>query len=437
MSLNGFENDMAAASSMTIPSLGKAEILSPLSVVATTDNRTISLPLDEEMVDGLSEPFNIPFELAGPRSRLYFDPSKTKCAVVTCGGLCPGINNVIRSIVMTACNTYSVPSIVGVMYGLKGFMPSFGYPMVELSPERVAGIHEFGGTILGTSRGLQPPEEIVDAMERLNINVLFIIGGDGTMKAAAAIYEEIQKRGDRISVVGIPKTIDNDIYFIPHSFGFETAVDKAVDALRCAHVEASSVDNGIGVVKLMGRESGFIAASSSLALREVSFVLVPEAPFSLHGEKGLLPALERHLAKYRHALLAIAEGAGQHLLQDSPETRDVSGNRILGDFSGMLVNEIKAYFGERGIPHYIKYIDPSYTIRAVPANANDSIYCGFLGQHAVHAAMNGKTGMVVARIMDRYVHLPLNLVAHKRRTMSFDSALWRSVVESTGQDLTV
>ena len=132
----------------------------------------------------------------------------------------------------------------------------------------------------------------------------FIIGGDGTMKAAASIQQEVARRGKHISIVGIPKTIDNDINFIPHSFGVETAVDKAADAIRCAHIEAASVFNGIGIVKLMGRESGFIAANASLSMREVNFVLVPEVPFSLYGERGLFPALEKCLAAHSHAVLA-------------------------------------------------------------------------------------------------------------------------------------
>ena len=241
------------------------------------------------------------------------------------------------------------------------------------------------------------------------------------------------RRGKHISIVGIPKTIDNDINFIPHSFGFETAVDKAADAIRCAHIEAASVFNGIGIVKLMGRESGFIAANASLSMREVNFVLVPEVPFSLYGERGLFPALEKCLAAHSHAVLAVAEGAGQDLLSEHETRCDASGNKALGDITGFLRAKIAEYFSAKKIPYYLKYIDPSYMIRSVPANANDRLYCGFLGQHAVHAAMSGKTGMVVANIMDKFVHLPLELVTRKRRTMSVRSDLWQSVLETTGQ----
>jgi len=430
--MNTCEATPSAAQEIRIQSLGTPEIDSPLSRnLATAGERRVVFTVDEELVDEGAAPRPMSFELAGPRDRIYFDPSKTKCAIVTCGGLCPGINDVIRAIVMTAYNAYRVPSVLGIRYGLQGFIPSYRYDVRELAPRDVEGIHEFGGTILGTSRGPQSSSEIATALERLNISALFIIGGDGTMKAAASIQQEVARRGKHISIVGIPKTIDNDINFIPHSFGFETAVDKAADAIRCAHIEAASVFNGIGIVKLMGRESGFIAAQSALALREANFVLIPEAPFQLHGDGGLLPALERRLKLRGHAVIIAAEGAGQHLLQQN-EARDASGNPVLSDVGSLLRTSIVDYFHGK-MPISIKYIDPSYIIRSVPANANDRVYCGFLGQHAVHAAMAGRTEMVVAKIMDRYVHIPLDLVTKKRRKLDIRSGLWRAVLESTGQ----
>lgn len=226
--MNTCEATPSAAQEIRIQSLGTPEIDSPLSRnLATAGERRVVFTVDEELVDEGAAPRPMSFELAGPRDRIYFDPSKTKCAIVTCGGLCPGINDVIRAIVMTAYNAYRVPSVLGIRYGLQGFIPSYRYDVRELAPRDVEGIHEFGGTILGTSRGPQSSSEIATALERLNISALFIIGGDGTMKAAASIQQEVARRGKHISIVGIPKTIDNDINFIPHSFGFETAVDKA------------------------------------------------------------------------------------------------------------------------------------------------------------------------------------------------------------------
>lgn len=333
---------------------------------------------------------------------------------------------------MEAHYIYNVAAVIGIRYGLEGFIPSYRHSVVELKPNKVRDIHQFGGTLLGSSRGPQPPEEIVDALERMNVGVLFVIGGDGSMKAASAIMTEVRNRNLRMSIIGIPKTIDNDINFVPQSFGFETAVDKASEIIRCAHVEAEGMHYGVGMVKLMGRESGFIAAQATLSMREVNFVLIPEAPFALEGEGGLLPALEERLDSRGHAVVVVAEGAGQHLLQATGKL-DISGNPVLGDIISLLKDSMTTYFGDRSKAVSIKHIDPSYIIRSVPANANDRVYCGFLGQYAVHAAMAGKTNMVVAKIMDHYVHLPLEMLTSSRRRLDTRSPFWRAVLESTGQ----
>ena len=380
-----------------IATLGQAKIPSPLPYGNMINTGKVMLSLSHEYDEDIDTHQTLLFEEAGPRQDLYFDPGKTKCAIVTCGGLCPGLNDVIRAIVLEAYHAYNTPSVLGIRYGLEGFIPSYSHNVMELTP----------------------------------MSVLFVIGGDGSMKAASAIAKEVRQRNIRISIIGIPKTIDNDINFVPQSFGFDTAVDKATEAIGCAHVEAVGTPNGIGIVKLMGRESGFIAAQSALALREANFVLIPEAPFQLHGDGGLLPALERRLKLRGHAVIIAAEGAGQHLLQQN-EARDASGNPVLSDVGSLLRTSIVDYFHGK-MPISIKYIDPSYIIRSGPANANDRVYCGFLGQHAVHAAMAGRTEMVVAKIMDRYVHIPLDLVTKKRRKLDIRSGLWRAVLESTGQ----
>lgn len=418
----------------TIETLGPCKLESHLPYRTWADNKKIQIVVDDELADGSTRACRADFEAAGPRKKLYFDSSRVKCAIVTCGGLCPGINDVIRAIVMEAHHAYHVPSILGIRYGLEGFIPRYKHRPMELTPQNVADIHMFGGTILGSSRGPQPFDEIVDTLERNNINALFIIGGDGTMKAATSIYDEIKRRHRKIAVIGIPKTIDNDINFIPKSFGFETAVYKATEAIECAHIEACGTPNGIGLVKLMGRESGFIAAEATLALKEVNFVLIPEVTFSLHGEGGLLPAIMERLKDRGHAVIVTAEGAGQHLLERQNET-DASGNRVLGNVADLLKKEIGKYLNENGVSHSIKYIDPSYIIRSVPANAGDKVYCGFLGQYAVHAAMAGRTDMVVAQLQERYVNLPLSLVTKARRRLNIHSDLWRAVLESTGQGM--
>ena len=423
-----------AAFDTTIHTLGPCKLDSKLPYRTWEDDNFIQIFVDEDLAEGTGQSQVVSFEAAGPRKKLYFDTSRAKCAIVTCGGLCPGINDVIRAIVMEAHHAYHVPSIVGIPYGLEGFIPKYGHRLVELTPELVSDIHLFGGTMLGSSRGPQSPEEIVDTLERCNVNCLFVIGGDGTMKAARSISAEVRTRNLKISVIGIPKTIDNDINFIPQSFGFETAVHKATEAITCAHTEATGTPNGIGLVKLMGRESGFIAARATLAMKEVNFVLIPEAPFTLYGKGGLLPALAERLATRGHAVIVVAEGAGQHLLESNTET-DASGNPVLCDIADLLRREIASYLKECELPFSIKYIDPSYIIRSVPANSSDKVYCGFLGQYAVHAAMAGRTDMVVGKLQDRYVHLPLELVTRSRRRLNIYSDLWRAVLESTGQGM--
>ena len=412
--------------------LGTPKLTSHLPYRTWADDSIVKVFAGRDVSEDLTEPTMLELEGAGPRRQLYFDSSRAKCAIVTCGGLCPGINDVIRAIVMEAHHAYNVPAILGIRYGLEGFIPKFKHPIVELTPDNVSDIHLFGGTCLGSSRGPQSPEEIVDTLERMNISALFVIGGDGSMKAAQSISKEVQARKQRISVIGVPKTIDNDINFVPQSFGFATAVYKATEAIQCAHTEAEGVSNGIGLVKLMGRESGFIAAMATLALKEVNFTLVPEAPFQLRGEGGLLPAIEERLRTRHHAVVVVAEGAGQHLMKKTTAT-DASGNLVLGDITALLRKEIKDYFTERKMPYVLKVVDPSYMIRAVPADANDKVYCGFLGQNAVHAAMAGCTDMVVAKVQDQFVHLPLELVTRRRRKLNIESDLWRAVLESTGQ----
>ncbi len=418
--------------SLDISCLGPAKIKSTLPYDTWEDDKIVKIFVDSELCEDIKDPTLMEFESAGPRMNLYFDPTRAKCAIVTCGGLCPGINDVIRAIVMEAHHAYKVPGILGFRYGLEGFIPEYGHEVVELKPDMVADSHLFGGTLLGASRGPQSAEVIVDTLERMNISALFVVGGDGTMLAASNISKEIQSRNLRISVIGIPKTIDNDIHFVPQSFGFETAVDKATEAIQSAHTEACCAHNGVGIVKLMGRESGFIAALATLALKEVNFVLIPEAPFSLHGEGGFLPALKKRILERQHAVIVVAEGAGQHLLPKSAVT-DASGNTILGDIATYLKDEISSYLKKENIKAVLKLIDPSYMIRSVPANATDRVYCGLLGQCAVHAAMAGRTHMVVAKIQSRFVHLPLDLVTKQRRRLNIQSDLWRAVMESTGQ----
>ncbi|WP_375323461.1 ATP-dependent 6-phosphofructokinase [Flagellimonas sp. GZD32] len=372
-------------------------------------------------------------EMAGPRENLFFEAKNVTAAIVTCGGLCPGINNVIRGVVMALHYFYGVKKIIGVPYGYEGLNPEKGHELVELTPEKVNNIHQFGGTFLGSSRGGQDVKVMVDTLEANNVDMLFAIGGDGTLKGVNTIGEEIGWRNANISVVGIPKTIDNDIDLIDESFGFETAFDVASPILRDAHNEATGAYNGISIIKLMGRDSGFIAASAALAMPVVNFVLIPEMHFSLDGERGFLKALEQRLEQKKHAVIVVAEGAGQHLFQEREEVKDASGNVQHQDIGVFLKEQISDYFKSKETPVTIKYIDPSYIVRCAPANSSDSVYCSRLAYHAVHGAMAGKTKFVASRVNNKYVYIPISEVTKKRKKIDLEDELWFSVLQSTGQ----
>ena len=412
--------------------LGDARFDSNLASGVYPKSHTVLLHLPDDFAKDAGGHNDCLFEAAGPHERLFFDPKHTRSAIVTCGGLCPGLNDVIRSIVLESHYAYGADDILGFRFGLAGFIEEKGFTPTVLRSYDIGNIHHFGGTILGTSRGSQPIPRIVDRLLKEHIDILYVIGGDGSMKAAIAIKNEIAKRGLRIAVIGVPKTIDNDINYVPKSFGFDTAVEKATEAIECAHAEAMGCNNTIGLVKLMGRESGFIAAQAALSMRDVNFVLVQELPFELEGKDGLLEAVYKRISTRGHAVIVAAEGAGQHLLQGTGKY-DPSGNIVLSDIGAFLKDRLKKFFAEKGADLTIKYIDPSYIIRSVHANTSDAAYCGQLGQHAVHAAMAGRTGVVVSEIMDKFVLVPLELVTARRRKMDPKSELWRSVLESTGQ----
>lgn len=425
----------------TISSLSECSIDSPISAGYFIDdskrilfNSYLADYLSRDDQDG--QPLSL--EVAGPRRKIFFDPTVTKAAIVTCGGLCPGINDVIRAIVMELHYRYGVNNIIGIRYGFQGLIPGFGHHIVELTPGIVNDIHSKGGSILSSSRGRQDVTDIVKALKRMNVDIFFCIGGDGTIRAARLITEEITRRGFNISVIGIPKTIDNDLNLVQKTFGFDTAISEAVKAIQSAHVEAEGAPRGIGLVKIMGRQSGQIAAYSALAQRDVNYVLIPEVPFDLQGERGLLASLEKRLREREHCVILVAEGAGQDLLRQNNQQieTDASGNPKLLDIGGYLKGAIEEHFRKSGKEINLKYIDPSYMIRSVPANASDSIYCGALGQYAAHAGMAGKTGMLVALMRDEYIHLPFRLISSGTQ-LDPTGNIWMRVLESTGQPMTL
>ncbi len=435
------------AADLAITTLGPCRIDSPLKAaieqrkttehsVGENDHVLFHDTLADMVASGLASADLPGFEPAGPRQKIFFDPAKLRVGIVTCGGLCPGINNVIRGIVMEMSFHYGVQRIYGFRNGYQGFIPRFGHDCVDLTPDLVARISEDGGTLLGTSRGAQDPDEIVDCLERLNIGVLFVIGGDGTLRGAMQVAKKVADRGGRTAVVGIPKTIDNDVPYIDQSFGFQTAFAEATKSIRSAHVEAKASPNGVGLVKLMGRHSGFIACYAALAQPDANYVLIPEVPFAIEGGHGFLAHLTRRVRDRGHAVIVAAEGAGQNLVLAEETGADASGNKKLHDIGLFLRTRIADHFSSEGLELNLKYIDPSYAIRSVEANPFDSVYCIRLAQNAVHAAMAGRTEMVVGRWRGRYVHIPMALAVSRRNEVCPDGDLWLSVLEATGQPAT-
>jgi 6-phosphofructokinase 1 len=392
-----------------------------------------------EYFKGCQEAGEIPFsfEMAGPHKHLFFDPAKTKVAIVTCGGLCPGLNNVIRGLVNELHYRYNVNQIIGIPYGYEGFISNYNHPVIDLTPKIVENIHLFGGTILGSSRGEQNVGQIVDKLTDLRVDILFCLGGDGTLRGAHAIYEEISHRKLNISVAGIPKTIDNDINLIDKSFGFETAFTIANDIIRNAHNEAIGAYNGIAIVKLMGRDSGFIAAYAALSIQDVNFVLVPEMAFDLNGPKGFLNVLRERLERRHHAVIVVAEGAGQYFFKNETIKKDASGNIKNKDIGLYLKEKITEEFNSRKFRFTLKYIDPSYIIRSAPANANDGKYCGLLARNAVHAAMAGRTDFVIGHWSNQFTLLPIPVAVSERKKIDTEGELWWNILETTGQPVSM
>ena len=418
-----------------VPRLGECKIPSPVrrhefvdegERILLTENCTLLKELAAKLG---CEPS---FERAGPHAKIYHDPSWSRAGILTAGGLCPGLNNVIKGLVEILSFDYGIKTIFGIRFGFAGLIPKFGYEPVMLDPEVVDTIHELGGTILGSSRGQQPTDEIVDTLVRMNINILFVIGGDGSLRCARAVAEECLRRGLKISVVGVPKTIDNDLMFVGRSFGFETAVAEATAVIRNAHIEAKGTFNGVGLVKLMGRDSGFITAYATIANPVVNFCLIPEIDFTA---EELLAALDRRFASGKSpAVLVVAEAAGQRLMEGESAGVDASGNVLKKDIGEFLKRHITNHFKEKGVIASVKYFDPSYMIRSVPAKGTDAIRCYMLARSAVHAAMAGRTNCVVGLTSEWNTLVPISLATIERQKVNPKSDLWRSVMDATGQE---
>ena len=415
---------------MTITTLGEGRIRSlRTSFVSDKERipeqirRQLGMPVDEGVL----------FELAGPREHLFFNPAQSRAGIVTCGGLCPGLNNVVRSLFRELHDGYGVPEVLGFRMGFQGLDPNVGLEPFLLNHTMVDEIHKHGGTLLGTSRGPVDIGAAVENLIRRKVDMLFCVGGDGTQRGAYALYETCRERGHPLSVVGIPKTIDNDISFVTRTFGYLTAVEEAHRVIDAAHTEARSVHNGIALVKLMGRHAGFIAAGATIVSQDVNFTLIPELPFALDGKGGFLEVLKRRILDRGHAVIVVAEGAGQHLFSETPDARDASGNIKLNDIGPLLARAIESFFAAERLPMTLRYFDPGYQIRSRPANGEDAALCDQFARQAVHAAMAGKTGLVIGFLHGLFIHVPTGLIVSRKKQLEPDSILWQAVLSATRQ----
>jgi len=415
---------------MNITLLGEARFPSPIRRPVSDTLRVPEFILQE---NGAPAAPGLQFELAGPRPKLFFDPKQTRAGIVTCGGLCPGLNDVIRSLFLELHHAYGVKEVLGFRGGYQGLDPARGDEPIVLTPDFVDDIHKEGGTVLGTSRGPVDVGVAVDHLIRRGVNILFTIGGDGTQRGGNELFQEARQRSHALAVIGVPKTVDNDVPFVARTFGYLTAVQEAAKVLDRAHVEARSVHNGISLVKLMGRHAGFIAAGATVASQDVNFTLVPEVPFALDGPRGFLAALEERIRRRSHALVVVAEGAGQELLEANAAKRDASGNVKLQDIGLYLRERIETHFKAAHLPIVMRYLDPSYIVRSSPANAEDSILCDLFARHAVHAAMAGKTGLVIGFLHNLFIHVPIELLASRKKRLDPDGFAWGAVLAATGQ----
>lgn len=428
-----------------IPLLGQPKFESPLlqsshPSLFTTDSpdpsRQVLLSAFHPPPCQGTESQPLAFELAGPRRSIFFDPKYTRAAIVTCGGLCPGLNDVIRSLVLTLTYRYGVNEVYGIRYGYHGLVESSGHLPMRLTPDLIEPISNEGGSFLGTSRGNQDPDEMLAFLRKRAINILFCVGGDGTQKGALAIAQAADNSGYPLSVIGLPKTIDNDIGLVERTFGFETAVAVAGEVLQGAHVEATAEYNGVVIVKLMGRQSGFLATFAAIASSDVNFLLIPEVPFDLGGPKGLIEVLKARLALRHHALIVVAEGVSETLLPRQQDRGvDASGNVKFEDIGIYLKDQVSKSFKRDGFKGKVRYLDPSYLVRSLKANASDSVFCQKLAQDAAHAAMSGRTKLIVATCHKIPCHIPMEAAVLEKKFVDPNGPLWRTAIETTGQPM--
>jgi ATP-dependent phosphofructokinase / diphosphate-dependent phosphofructokinase len=321
-----------------------------------------------------------------------------RIGVLTGGGDCPGLNAVIRGIVRAGVNRHG-HEVVGFRYGWAGVLES---NTTELTPQNTAGILPRGGTILGSSRtnpykdGADGTAAVRESMERDGVDVLIPIGGEDTLGVAGRLS------ADGVPVVGVPKTIDNDLAGTDYTFGFDTAVQICTDAIDRLHTTAES-HNRVIVVEVMGRHAGHIAIHSGMA-GGADVILIPERPFDI--DEVAESIRRRHASGKTFSIVVVSEGAmpreGQGLTTIGGGGTDAFGHERLGGIAVTLERELEERTGYETRMTILGHVQ-----RGGTPTAYDRVLATRFGVEAVNAASDGEFGTMVALRSTEILRVPL------------------------------
>ena len=348
--------------------------------------------------------------------------SNMKLGVLTGGGDCPGLNAVIRAVVKTAINAYDM-EVVGFMDGYEGLIQN---RYRKLASSDVSGILTLGGTILGTSNRADPfhfpvlqendyiyldrSSEAIRNFERLGLTALIAIGGDGTMAAS----ERMAQKG--LKIIGVPKTIDNDLMGTDQTFGFDSALASAADAIDKIHSTAQS-HHRVMIIEVMGRYTGWLALASGIA-GGGDIILIPEIPY--HIDVVCDKIRERNLNGKNFSIIVIGEGGEmvvKRMIANSPD------QVRLGGISNQLATQIE---GITTLETRVTIL--GHLLRGGTPTAFDRILASRFGTEAVNLAHKSDFGKMVALRGNEIDSVPISEVAGKIRKISRESSLLRTAI---------
>src|SRR5216683_250430 len=328
-----------------------------------------------------------------------------KVGMLTGGGDCPGLNAVIRAIVRKGCFHYE-DEFVGFLEGWRGLLEDKSMPL-DLSS--VGGILPRGGTILRTSRtnpAKKPDglDKCIATLEKHNIDALIAIGGDDTLSVAQKLHEK------GVKVVGVPKTIDNDLAGTDYTFGFDTAVNIATEAIDRVHTTAEA-HNRVMVVEVMGRDAGWIAMYSGIA-GGADVILIPERPFDVDEVAATIK--RRHARGKYYSIVVVAEGAkfADGGLATTAAGVDEFGHARLGGIGAMVAQEIEKRTGYES-----RSVVLGHTQRGGTPSAFDRVLATRYGLGAIDMVHRGEFGKMAALRGNKIISIPLAEATAKNRTV--------------------